>query len=499
MDNDDLYRKFASIPKGLIIAPAGYGKTHTIVESLIFSEGRQLVLTHTNAGVASIKEKIRKHNPPIPTWRYNIETIDGYVQKYVLAFCFKEIIPDQKDRKEYYSFLRERAASLFNNKLVSSVINSTYSGLYVDEYQDCTKSQHKLIECLSKVLPTHIIADPLQGIFDFDGQLVDFDKDLVDFSIVGKLDRPWRWEKTNVALGLSLSKIRQDIESGKQINLLDLSNSAEIKIRDSSQYSYLENAKYLYNEVSKIIDNSNQLLIIHPVSSRIEARLTFCKQFSGRVSVIESVDDNDFYEYSQKIDNLVKSNDLYADLLLILKGEPSTRKKSKTKTRKRTLLTGLSFLKDGKPPSGKTSMAHCFTELLSNFDFIKLRSLLVILYKTTGVNCYRKELFWDLARSLSIAGTDDVSVLNAMESVRNKKRGQCKKNYGKTIGTTLLTKGLEFDTVVVLDAHKFVDSKNLYVALTRASTKLIVFSDNGTLGPFNAFDKNVVSVVKVNR
>lgn len=47
---------------------------------------------------------------------------------------------------------------------------------------------------------------------------------------------------------------------------------------------------------------------------------------------------------------------------------------------------------------------------------------------------------------------------------------------GRCIGTTLLTKGLEFDVVIVLNAHLFTNPKHLYVALTRASKKLIVIS-----------------------
>lgn len=52
---------------------------------------------------------------------------------------------------------------------------------------------------------------------------------------------------------------------------------------------------------------------------------------------------------------------------------------------------------------------------------------------------------------------------------------------GKCLGTTALTKGLEFDTVAILDAHSFTYPKNLYVALTRASKKLIIFSKTLTL------------------
>ena len=56
------YKAFVDGKKTLLIAPAGYGKTHTIVQCLNYASGKQLILTHTHAGVASIKEKVKKEN-----------------------------------------------------------------------------------------------------------------------------------------------------------------------------------------------------------------------------------------------------------------------------------------------------------------------------------------------------------------------------------------------------------------------------------------------------
>jgi DNA helicase-2/ATP-dependent DNA helicase PcrA len=50
-----------------------------------------------------------------------------------------------------------------------------------------------------------------------------------------------------------------------------------------------------------------------------------------------------------------------------------------------------------------------------------------------------------------------------MKEIRNIKRRIGRKISGRCTGTTLLTKGLEFDTVAVLDAHKFKCLENFYV------------------------------------
>ncbi|WP_179338763.1 DEAD/DEAH box helicase family protein [Winogradskyella ludwigii] len=86
-------QNFVSKQKSLLIAPAGYGKTHTISESLKKTTGRQLILKHTHAGVSSIKEKLKKAQ--IASHNFNVETITSFAQKYVLSFYInKDEIPE---------------------------------------------------------------------------------------------------------------------------------------------------------------------------------------------------------------------------------------------------------------------------------------------------------------------------------------------------------------------------------------------------------------------
>jgi hypothetical protein len=140
------YQAFVDGDKTLLVAPAGYGKTYTIAKSLKYTAGQQLILTHTHAGVASIKEKIREFD--IASNRYNVETISSFAQRYVKAFYMGADIPVQEDAKEYHPFMVDKAAIIFRSRVVKDVITATYGGLFVDEYQDCTKVQHKMILAL---------------------------------------------------------------------------------------------------------------------------------------------------------------------------------------------------------------------------------------------------------------------------------------------------------------------------------------------------------------
>ena len=81
------YRAFIKGRKTVLIAPAGYGKTHTIAECLKYTNGKQLILTHTHAGVASIKDKIKKSD--IESATYRVETISSFAQIFA-CFLYRE-------------------------------------------------------------------------------------------------------------------------------------------------------------------------------------------------------------------------------------------------------------------------------------------------------------------------------------------------------------------------------------------------------------------------
>jgi DNA helicase IV len=87
--------------------------------------------------------------------------------------------------------------------------------------------------------------------------------------------------------------------------------------------------------------------------------------------------------------------------------------------------------------------------------------------------------------ALTNSDLEGKSVFEAMKDQRNIIRRMGRKIDGKCIGTTLLTKGLEFDTVAVLDADKFDNPKHLYVALTRCCKRLIIFTSKNILSPYS--------------
>ena len=114
----------------------------------------------------------------------------------------------------------------------------------------------------------------------------------------------------------------------------------------------------------------------------------------------------------------------------------------------------------------------------------KIQKIIKELREGFKFKCGRPELLSSILKSLDTASVESIPVYEAMKNHRNVIRRVGRKIEGKCIGPTLLTKGLEFDTVAILDAHKFDDPKHLYVALTRCRKKLVIFSENTILSPY---------------
>jgi DNA helicase-2/ATP-dependent DNA helicase PcrA len=462
---------FASERDNILIAPAGFGKTHTISECLKHTDGRQLILTHTQAGVASIKDKLQKCS--ISKDSYNVETISSFAKRYVVSFSNAPNLPDETDGN-FYSYFIENATKILSLQLVRDIIKISYTGLFVDEYQDCTIEQHKLVLALAEVLPTHILGDPLQGIFGFKGQrLVDLDNalEMGRFNIRYKLDTPHRWIKSgNPQLGQELLQIRDDLENGREIDLLRYSK-IEFK-----QGAYSDNYRFLM----EILKNCNSVLVIDSDSKRMTTRENFVVAFKYIPLLIEAFDGRDFYESAIHFDN--KDGLPSIDILhKFISSKFSNLDNWYDKANKR--------FKNKRDPAEERELSEIkglVGKLALNYSFLDMKAVISKIGNLRGVNCARKDLLNSLGKSMEYAHNSKITVLDAMRNYRNGIRRVGRKMYGKCVGTTLLTKGLEFSTVIVLDADKFKDPQNFYVAFSRCTKRLIVLGHNSKMRPYPA-------------
>ena len=207
-----------------LIAPAGCGKTHTVAEAVALQEdGVQLVLTHTHAGVHSLSRKLNLLG--VSRSRYHLDTIAGWALRFAKYYPkttgFVKDFP--ANPKSDYPCIYSGVVELLRYPFMQLVINCSYRGVIVDEYQDCTKLQHELILSLAKIIPCRILGDPLQGIFDFDessGSAICWNTDVrSNFHEIPTLDTPYRWKGKNERLGKWLMAVRSRLEGGLDIDL----------------------------------------------------------------------------------------------------------------------------------------------------------------------------------------------------------------------------------------------------------------------------------------
>lgn len=480
-----------------MIAAAGHGKTHTIAECVqLCPEGQcQLILTHTHAGIASIKAKLADLR--VDSKKYHVETITSFAQHYVLAYCRKEDLPEP-DEKAYFREVLTKALKLFSNSHILDVVKVTYAGLYVDEYQDCDLQQHAIIMKMAEVLPVHLLGDELQGIFGFAGPLVDFGRDLRGFAQY-ELEKPWRWYKDGNCkeLGDKILEYRNVLLSDNKRVWLATDRDAHVAICQCNYEAlgYERDSDY-YRMLGKIIRmyDCDSLLIIVPsyqgeykrmgdINDRVRIKDRF--DYGNRFLLAEAIDDKSFYSNAGAIDEVIRKINA-----------PRTRKKEK---KIYDLMDGLTFNKtdlnewfdkshdcrlknkrgEGRIKSDK--LARIYGQFIENPSKRGVEELIRFFQKEAGMKPKRSEVVYSIQHCLRNYPGEEISVSESMKEMRNAVRRGGRKIQGRCIGTTLLTKGLEFDTVIVLDAHRFEDSKNFYVAISRACKNLVIITKETTL------------------
>lgn len=470
--------EYLSKDKTMLIAPAWYWKTYHICQCIKHIANnnmwRRLILTHTHAGVSSLQQKFKEEK--INSNCYNIETISSFAQKFVLSFLNDLTLPSQED-KQYWGSVFQRAIALFKNDNILSIVKESYIGLFVDEYQDCNLQHHEMILLLSNVLKLHILWDPLQGIFDFDGKPVDLE-DKAQFSDFKEnlyyLTEPKRREKHSPKLWLEIHEIRNMLIQKKDI-LLNKFSTIEHYIRDSR--TLLQNKEF-QNLIYGLSNTYESILIINPISFKKSLRLPFIHTFGRIFWFLEAIDDEDFYIISKHIDEFHCNKDikiLYIILCELFSENSIGPRFSKKKLFEKWI---------DKNHDAAKFLSQKFDEYIDSNKLFLLEQILLFLYKNTSVRCHRRELLYSIRQAISNAQENGISVYDWMKVFRNSVRMKWRSVDNRVVGTTLLTKWLEYDVVVILNAQIFQCYKNFYVAISRAVKKLIIIANVDTLRPY---------------
>lgn len=463
-----------AIHRGSITAPAGCGKTQLITAALANHPfGRPiLVLTHTNAGVAALRARLKR--AAVSGAAYRLSTIDGFAMRLIAKFPGRSghdpRVLELNNASTDYLAIRQAALHLLTAGHVNEAIAASYSRLLVDEYQDCSIVQHAIVSALAGTLPICVLGDPMQAIFGFGGnQLVHWQQQVEPtFPAAGSLATPWRWRIAEAeSLGQWLLSVRTALSSGSSIDL----RTAPPEVRWVQLTVGNEIQQRLTAARTSAPGNHGTVLVIGD-SINVQGRHLLTSQTPGAMAV-EAVDLRDLVSFARRFDPLAP-NALqvlveFAAVMMTGVGAAS-------------LVTRVGILHGGRartPPSLPEAAAVAFDTARTMSSAL---SLVDALASDAGTRVYRPEIFHCCRSAMQSAMRGEQDFLAAALQSRERNRHVRPPVARRAVGSTLLLKGLEADVAVVLNPET-MNAQNLYVALTRGAKGLVVCSPSPVLVP----------------
>jgi hypothetical protein len=477
-NNDDLAALVCSLQAGSMIAAAGCGETEQIVKATAHGAGRRLILTHTHAGIDALRRRLNNH--AVSSKRYAIDTIAGWCLRYAASYPVRSGLTITDPRGEQnWTEVYKAAHQLLATGAITRVLRASYCGVLVDEYQDCSSLQHSVVKAIAKVLPVCVFGDPMQAIFDFNGEApVDWSIEVFPtFPLAMTLTTPHRWyEHNNFAMANWLERVRSALENGQPIDFDQAPRCVTwewLPDQDGPRQS-----KIVATCLSAMALDGNLVVIGDPVN--LNGRAMIAKRLAKQgFSNIEPIDCKSLYTSARKMKSGNNQKRFEATLDFIkqcmsgvdradfIKAVASHKNGGRLGTAKFGDLVGLGLaLVEGGRDNECLALIEAFQQRPTTYVF-------------------RQQMFSAMRSALRMTTTGDCpDLLTAVWEVQNRIRHAGRRISYRSVGSTLLVKGLEFANVVVVHSSS-MNRKDWYVALTRGTHTLKVLSPNKRLTPPN--------------
>jgi superfamily I DNA/RNA helicase len=471
VSNDEFVEKILACRAGSVVAPAGCGKTECIADAVNNSKERYLVLTHTLAGVDSLRKRLKgkRVDPKL----YDLATIAGWSLRFASAFPQRSGITSRQPTGDAWPAVYQAAEHLVARGFITGVLKASYKRILVDEYQDCTLAQHNLVAALSKYLPVCVFGDPLQAIFGFrEDKTVDWNTDVTPvFPQIAELTEPWRWKRVpNCELGAWLISARGQLETAGKVDLSDAPSCVLRISPKSSNKADIRKADVKAGLSPKLKDNETLIVIGDKASELMRASLAS----KIRCTTIEPVACRSLTEFVAKLRSV--SGKLRLKVVLEFAASVMTGVNKTAFERRAHKLSGGWLAK--KPRTDAESAA---LEVLASDNVRAVLSLLEGLRRQIAKPPHRRELLSATCNTLRLVITGEQEDLeSAVWHVQNRVRHDGRRLAKRSVGSTLLVKGLQFDHAVIVAPSK-LNKNDLYVALTRASRTITIVSTETVL------------------
>lgn len=456
------------VHRGFTVAAAGCGKTQLLGQVADDERsGRQLILTHTHAGVAALKKRLGDLG--VPSSKFNLDTIAGWCLRWGAAYPAISGIAADAEADPDWPAAYPGAERVVRSELGRRVLAQSYDGVIVDEYQDCSRAQHAVVEAMALVLPCRGVGDPLQSVFGFrNDPVVSWQTVGSDFHMLPPLLHPWRWEREghNGDLGRWLAGARTRLGDHGRLTIDPDAPVRWVEHKTEETWaSVCRDAGAPGESTVAILKWPNQCIQL-------------AKRLGGRWPVVERFDDPDLFCCAEDLAN----GDGPATVLALFKFLAE-----RTTNLTRDIRRMVDAIAARRPLTRFSTHLDHLARLRQLAHAPSPKAALAVLDGVLGHSewwTYRRECVYQLRAALRecIGGSlDDLPAAAAAARTRARHRGR--RLHRRTIGTPLLVKGLEFDHAILLWEPQHLSVEGLYVAITRASKSLTIVSDSRVLVP----------------
>lgn len=440
----------------VVIAPAGYGKTWTLV-NLAKTGLRCLVLTHTNVATSNIKRRLG-HAPGV-----RVETIDAFALRIARAFPqIAGVATDPSERSLDWSRVRAAAGQILQRPALRAAFSESYDLVLVDEYQDCSAAQVELVRALRSMVPTTVLGDPMQSLYDvLESDPLTWQEKIQGWERSETLNTPWRWQYDPdhrdwvVSARTALSEGRPIPVTGKTVQVVAIEEQhgaflAQTLRSKQGRWAVIMGDTNRPDSFSRIAKSHRWMSLEVAELSQPKELAAFARQ----------------WDLGNRLPAVLTMAELCISSTSKVSGFTAAKKNAELR----------------KPTRSKAALTQLTNAIYETGSETAALAALDMVQAHPDTGTYRPTLLDFCKRALRLTAkqnTTDITLTEAVETVLSGARaGVVRTPTGPIVGSVMRLKGLEFDHVVIVNPEDLATKEEVYVAVSRAKTSCTIIQSS---------------------